>query len=129
MVARLRRPPAIVEGVPLPANHLRFRLSPDFVIALGIAIQASGETLAAEQVELELAHSRAGDLKPYEELLGDAMRGDPFRFAREDYVEEAWRIVDPVIAAGTPIHEYEPGSWGPKEADALVPGGWFVAKS
>jgi glucose-6-phosphate 1-dehydrogenase len=128
-MARLRRPPSIVEGVPLPANHLRFRLSPDFVIALGVAIQGAGEALAAEQVELELAHSRAGDLKPYEELLGDAMRGDSFRFAREDYVEEAWRIVDPVIAAGTPIHEYEPGSWGPKEADALVPGGWFVAKS
>jgi glucose-6-phosphate 1-dehydrogenase len=129
VVARLRRPPTIVEGVPLPANHLRFRLSPDFVIALGVAIQAPGETLAAEQVELELAHSRAGDLEPYEELLGDAMRGDSFRFAREDYVEEAWRIVDPVIAAGTPIHAYEPGSWGPKDAQALVPGGWFVAKS
>ncbi len=129
VVARLRRPPSIVEGVPLPTNHVRFRLSPDFVIALGTAIKAPGETLAAEAVELELAHSREGDLEPYEELLGDAMRGDAFRFQREDYVEEAWRIVDPVIAANTVVHEYEPGTWGPKEADALVPGGWFLAKS
>jgi glucose-6-phosphate 1-dehydrogenase len=111
VVARLRRPP-LIEGVRLPANHLRFRLSPDFVIALGVAIQAPGEMLAAEQVELELAHTRTGDLEPYEELLGDALRGDSFRFAREDYVEEAWRIVDPVITAGTPIHEYEPGAGG-----------------
>ena len=125
--ARLRRPPSIVEGIPLPHNHVRFRLSPDFVIALGTSIKAPGEALKAEAVELDLAHSRAGDLDPYEELLGDAMRGDSFRFAREDYVEEAWRVVDPAIKAGTPIHEYEPGTWGPKEADKLVPGGWFVA--
>ncbi len=129
IVARLRRPPSIVEGIPLPHNHLRFRLSPDFVIALGASIKAPGEALAAEAVELELAHSRSGDLSPYEELLGDAMRGDTFRFAREDYVEEAWRIVDPAIRAGTPIHEYEPGTWGPEEAQAMVPGGWFLAPS
>jgi glucose-6-phosphate 1-dehydrogenase len=127
--ARLRRPPSIVEGIPLPHNHVRFRLSPDFVIALGTSIKAPGEALAAEAVELDLAHSRAGDLDPYEELLGDAMRGDSFRFAREDYVEEAWRVVDPAIQAGTPIFPYEPGTWGPREADRLVPGGWFTAKA
>jgi glucose-6-phosphate 1-dehydrogenase len=129
VVAKLRRPPSIVEGIPLPGNHVRFRLSPDFVIALGASIKASGEALAAEAVELELVHSRSGDLDPYEELLGDALRGDSFRFAREDYVEEAWRIVDPAIRAGTPIHAYEPGTWGPEEADALIPGGWFLARS
>jgi len=128
VVARLRRPPAIVEGVALPSNHLRFRLSPDFAIALGAAVKAPGEALAAEEVELDLVHGRAGDLDPYEELLGDAMRGDSFRFAREDYVEEAWRIVDPAIRAGTPVLPYQPGAWGPKEAGAMVPGGWFVAK-
>ena len=85
--------------------------------------------MGSQEVELDVAHSRAGDLEPYEELLGDAMRGDAFRFAREDYVEEAWRIVDPCIRAGSPIHEYEPGTWGPKEADKLVPRGWFVARS
>ena len=129
IVARLRRPPSVVEGVPLPNNHVRFRVSPDFVISLGAAIKAPGEGLAAEEVELEVAHSRSGDLEPYEELLGDAMRGDAFRFAREDWVEEAWRIVDPAIRAGTPVLPYEPGTWGPREAEALVPGGWFVAKA
>jgi len=129
VLARLRRPPAIVEGVPLPKNFIRFRLSPDFVISLGASIRAGGEDLKAEEVELEVTHTQGGDLEPYEELLGDAMRGDTFRFAREDYVEEAWRIVDPAIKASTPIHSYEPKTWGPKEAEGLVPDGWFVAKS
>ncbi len=129
VVARLRTPPSLVEGIPVPPNHLRFRLSPDFVIALGANIRAPGERLVGEEVELELARTRVGDLEPYEELLGDALKGDASRFAREDYVEEAWRVVDPAIKANTPIFEYQPGSWGPKEADALVPGGWFVAKS
>jgi glucose-6-phosphate 1-dehydrogenase len=129
VVARLRTPPALVEGIPVPPNHLRFRLSPDFVIALGALIKAAGEKLVGQEVELELARTRAGDLAPYEELLGDAMKGDATRFAREDYVEEAWRIVDPAIKANTPVAVYEPGSWGPKEAEALVPGGWFVAPS
>jgi glucose-6-phosphate 1-dehydrogenase len=79
-------------------------------------------------VELELSKVDCEDREPYEELLGDALAGDTFRFAREDYVEEAWRIVDPAIGAGTPIHVYEPGTWGPKEAHALVPGGWFTAR-
>jgi glucose-6-phosphate 1-dehydrogenase len=132
VVVRLRCPPSIVEGVALPANHVRFRLSPDFAIALGALIKKGGAVpdreLSAEPVELELTHGLQGELPPYEELLGDAMRGDSFRFAREDYVEEAWRIVDPAIQAGTPIHEYAPGTWGPPEADALVPGGWYVSK-
>ncbi len=131
VVVRLRRPPAIVEVPELRANHVRFRLSPDFVIALGAAIKepegSTGRRPGAQCVELEVTRGLAGGLGPYEELLGDAMAGDSFRFAREDWVEEAWRIVDPVIKAGTPVLEYEPGSWGPKEADALVPGGWHVA--
>jgi glucose-6-phosphate 1-dehydrogenase len=129
VVARLRAPPSMVEGIPVPPNHLRFRLSPDFIIALGALIKAPGEKLVGQEVELELARTRAGDLEPYEELLGGALKGDASRFAREDYVEEAWRVVDPAIKAGTPIFEYEPGTWGPKEAEALVPGGWYVAKS
>ncbi|MGO9830153.1 MAG: glucose-6-phosphate dehydrogenase [Myxococcaceae bacterium] len=128
VVARFRTPPSLVEGIAIPPNHLRFRLSPDFVIALGALIRAPGEKLEGQEVELELEHRRTGDLAPYEELLGDAMKGDAARFARQDYVEEAWRIVDPAIGAGTPS-EYEPGTWGPKEAEALVPGGWFIAQS
>ena len=59
-------------------------------------------------------------MAPYELLLGDAMKGDTFRFARFDYVDEAWRIVDPVLRDGGPICEYDPGSWGPVETKALV---------
>jgi len=128
VVARLRRPPALLAGTPLPGNYLRMRLSPEFEIALGVAIKAPGETLAAQEVELDIETSRAGDLDPYEALLGDAMRGDAFRFAREDYVEEAWRVVDPARWAGTPVLPYEAGTWGPAAAAALAPGGWFVTK-
>jgi glucose-6-phosphate 1-dehydrogenase len=128
VVVHLRRPPEIVVGAAVPPNYLRFRLTPEFVLALGANVRAPGRAPAAVPVELLLAHDRPGDLKPYEELLGDALEGDSFRFAREDYVEEAWRIVDPAIQAATPIHEYEPGTWGPSAADGMVPGGWFVAK-
>ena len=127
VVVMLRRPPELVENMPLPRNHVRFRLSPDFAISLGASIRKPGEALVPEPVELDVVSKREGELDPYEELLGDALRGDSFRFAREDYVEEAWRIVDPVIAANTPLHEYEPGSWGPREAEAMVPGGWYLA--
>ena len=128
VVVRLRQPPSLVEGIDLPANYLRFRLSPDFVIALGAVVRTPGEKLGAQEVELELNHVQGKDLEPYEELLGDSLAGDSSRFARQDYVEEAWRIVDPAIQANTPIHVYEPGTWGPREADGMVPGGWFVAK-
>ena len=69
---------------------------------------------------------RADEMDAYERVLGDAMHGDATLFAREDYVEEAWRIVDPLVKAGTPVYEYEPGSWGPKEVDSRLspPGGW-----
>jgi glucose-6-phosphate 1-dehydrogenase len=127
IVVRLRRPPAIVERVAFPPNYFRFRLSPDFVIALGAMVRSPGEKLAGQEVELELDRVQGEDLEPYEALLGDALAGDSFRFAREDYVEEAWRIVDPAIKAGTPVYSYEPGTWGPKEADDMVPGGWLVA--
>ena len=128
VVVRLRQPPTLVEGLVLPANHFRFRLSPGFVIALGATVRSPGERLSPRAVELELNKVEGKDLEPYEELLGDALAGDSFRFAREDYVEEAWRIVDPAIKAGTPIYAYEPGSWGPAEADRVAPGGWFAAK-
>lgn len=132
VLAKMKRPPAIAATGRPPSNHFRFRLSPNFVIALGAAIKAPdtgpAKEAAAQAVELELTRGLCGELEPYDELLGDAMHGDTFRFAREDYVEEAWRIVDPAIAANTKIHEYEPGTWGPAEAQSMVPGGWFVAE-
>jgi glucose-6-phosphate 1-dehydrogenase len=71
-------------------------------------------------------HSRPDEMDAYEKLLGDAMAGDATLFAREDYVEEAWRIVDPALKAKTPVYEYEPGAWGPPEVDQHVEpiGGW-----
>jgi glucose-6-phosphate 1-dehydrogenase len=127
VVVRFHRPPSIVERGTLSPNYFRFRLSPEFVIALGVTVRSPGDELRGQEVELELNRVQGEDLEPYEELLGDALAGDSFRFARQDYVEEAWRIVDRAIQAGTPVYPYEPGTWGPKEADELVPGGWFVA--
>jgi glucose-6-phosphate 1-dehydrogenase len=128
VVVTLRRPPPIFSG-PLPptvaaipaANHIRFRLAPDLTIALGAMIKHPGDGIAGDRVELLASHQPHGDEPDaYEQLLGDALRGETFRFAREDYVEEAWRIVDPVLKAETPLFPYEPGTWGPHEAEALV---------
>ena len=85
------------------------------------------EKMIGQQVELlHTHHPDADEPDAYERVLGDAMAGDATLFARQDYVEEAWRIVDPVLKANTPVYEYEPGSWGPKEVGESVtpPGGW-----
>ncbi len=121
VVVTLRRPPPIV-GVPLVANHVRFQLDPEFQLGLGATVREPGG--AGHALELLANHDHEGaDTDPYAELLADAMRGETFRFARQDYVEEAWRIVDPVLHDGEPL-VYEPGTWGPAPAQALVPGGW-----
>jgi glucose-6-phosphate 1-dehydrogenase len=82
--------------------------------------------MAGEQVELVACHQHGDEMDPYERLLGDAARGDASLFARQDSVEAAWEVVDPVLGAATPLYEYEPGTWGPTEADALIAadGGW-----
>ena len=124
----LRRPPPIFSGALPPitpgipgANYLRFRLGPDQAIALGAMVKHPGEEFTGERVELLASHqAEADEPDAYEQLLGDALRGEAFRFAREDYVEEAWRIVDPFLKAESPLFPYEPGSWGPREAEALV---------
>jgi glucose-6-phosphate 1-dehydrogenase len=128
VLVELRRPPqAVFEDVQLShPNHLRFRISPMVETALAARTKLPGEAMVGEEVEL-LATQHAGDeMAPYERLLGDALRGDPMLFAREDAVEAAWRIVDPVLGNATPLHPYEPGTWGPPEADALIAndGGW-----
>jgi glucose-6-phosphate 1-dehydrogenase len=126
VVVRLRQPPAVFCTAPSP-NHFRFRISPDVEIAFRATVMGPGEKLAGQPVELLASHHpAAGEMGAYERVLGDAMEGDATLFAREDYVEEAWRIVDPVLKAGTPVYEYEPGTWGPSEVDKVVspPGGW-----
>jgi len=127
VVVRLRKPPPIYQALPIDSNYLRFRISPDVTIAIGANAIAPGQETVSQIVELIATQLPGADeMDAYERVLGDAMQGDRTLFAREDYVEEAWRIVDPVGNAGTPIYEYEPGTWGPKEVDSRVtpPGGW-----
>ncbi len=126
IVARFRKPPPSFGADRLQENHLRLRLNPDVTIAMGMMVMTPGEDLSAEKVEMMASRvPRAGAVDAYERVLGGAMEGDATMFAREDYVEEAWRIVDPVLKAATPIYEYEPDSWGPSEVErVLPPGGW-----
>jgi glucose-6-phosphate 1-dehydrogenase len=122
----LRRAPKIFPECTGVRNLVRFRISPDVTIAIGVTVMDPEDKMIGQQTEL-LASRRPGaeDMDAYERVLGDAMVGDSTLFAREDYVEEAWRIVDPVLKKGTPVFEYEPGNWGPKEADNVSPpGGW-----
>jgi glucose-6-phosphate 1-dehydrogenase len=124
---KLCQPPAVFAELAPPANYFRFRVTPDLMIALGALVKKPGDELDGEPVELVVREaSDPAEMGAYEELLYDAIRGNSVRFARQDYVEEAWRIVDPILDAGTPVHEYERGTWGPREADALIAGdgGW-----
>ena len=127
VVVRLRRPPTMFQSFDLESNYCRLRISPDVTIAIGANVIARGEETRSQTAEmLGTQLPRADEMDAYERVLGDAMEGDATLFAREDYVEEAWRIVDPVLKNGTPVYEYEPGTWGPKEVDSSVapPGGW-----
>jgi glucose-6-phosphate 1-dehydrogenase len=130
VLVRLRQPPTVFGASPPPPNYFRFRISPDIAIALGAMSMDPGEELVGTRTELLATHHPRGEeMNAYERLLGDAMRGDQSLFAREDYVEQAWRIVGPVLGNATPLYEYEPGTWGPKEAEALAPaGGWWNPK-
>jgi glucose-6-phosphate 1-dehydrogenase len=127
VVVRLRQPPTMFHGFDLESNYVRFRISPDVTIAIGANVIAPGQETVSQTAEMVGTQlPRADEMDAYERVLGDAMHGDATLFAREDYVEEAWRIVDPVLKAGTPVYEYEPGTWGPKEVDGNVSplGGW-----
>jgi glucose-6-phosphate 1-dehydrogenase len=127
VLVRFRRPPAVYSPTPPPPNCLRFRISPDVQIALGVMVKVPGEEMAGKETELLALHLASKDeMDAYERLLGDALKGDATQFAREDYVEEAWRIVDPVLKADTPVYEYEPKTWGPRDVDQKVApaGGW-----
>ena len=112
------------------SNHFRFRLSPQVVISAGARVKLPGEDMRGESVEL-IAHQCPHDEKsPYERLLGDAIRGDASLFTRDDIVEAAWRVVEPVIGPADSPAEYEPGTWGPRGAAAVVAGeeGWHDPK-
>ena len=122
VLVTFRRPPRAVfgQGHATGSNYLRFRLSPEIVIAMGASVKQPGEAMAGEPIELEVMRQEGDGLAPYERLLGDAMAGDATLFARQDEVEAAWEVVEPILGDVTPVNEYEPGTWGPTEADRLI---------
>jgi glucose-6-phosphate 1-dehydrogenase len=127
VTAVLRQPPTMFPEVTASENYLRFRVSPVLSIGIGALVKKPGDAMTGDAVEL-LATENSGptELLPYEELLDNAIHGDQIRFAREDYVEEAWRIVQPVLDNAISLCFYDPGTWGPAEANALTStaGGW-----
>ena len=108
------------------ANYLRFRLSPNTAVALAARVKRAGKEFVGDQRELYLSEEQPGVETPFERLLSDAMAGNGALFTREDAVEAAWTVVAPVLDKHNPVHPYKPGSWGPKQADALIAadGGW-----
>jgi glucose-6-phosphate 1-dehydrogenase len=131
-LGRFQKPPTFIKDCTLSPNHLRFRISPEMTIAVGTNVMAFDDATIddatmGEAVEIVASrHPRPEEMDAYERVLGDAMTGDLTHFARQDYVEESWRIVDPALKADTPVYEYEKGAWGPGEANqGIAPiGGW-----
>jgi glucose-6-phosphate 1-dehydrogenase len=109
------------------SNYVRFRLGPDRVaIAVGARSKKAGTEFAGSPIELYVCNQQSEQMSAYERLIGDAMKGDAALFARQDGVEASWRIVDPALDGSSPVHRYEPGTWGPAEADTIIAGtgGW-----
>ena len=126
IIGKFRKPPTLIPDSVLTENHLRLRLSPEVTIAMGMMSLAPGEGLSLQTGEMVASRSPRGDeMDAYERVLGAAMTGESTLFAREDYVEEAWRIVDPVLKKSTPIYQYASNTWGPHEVERVTPpGGW-----
>ena len=126
VIARLRKPPTTIPDSEVLTNYMRFRVSPEVTIALGMAVPSLKNDRVGVMTEMLASRTpRSGEMEAYERLLGDAMAGDSTQFARQDYVEEAWRIVDPMLKATTPVYEYDPGEWGPSQISQVTPpGGW-----
>jgi glucose-6-phosphate 1-dehydrogenase len=128
IIVRLRQLPTMYTHLSLDQNYFRFRISPDIAVAFGLNVMSPVEEKTVGHA-VEIVGSRmpyAEEMDAYERVLSDAMAGDTTLFARQDYVEEAWRIVDPVLKEDTPVYEYEPGTWGPDEVGRRVTplGGW-----
>jgi glucose-6-phosphate 1-dehydrogenase len=117
-----KRPPRETFGeiVPIASAHMRMRISPDIHIGLGLRVKTPGERMVGNDLELELQRQAADDMPPYQRLLGDASRGIGELFSRQDLVEAQWRVVEPILGNVTPAYVYEPGSWGPEEAQQLI---------
>jgi glucose-6-phosphate 1-dehydrogenase len=127
VTVRLRQPPAMFpSAVPVP-NYLRFRIMPDQTLAFGITAMDDADQSIGQRAEMVASRQPPADeMAAYERVLGDALEGDATLFARMDYVEEAWRIVDPLRTIAAPVREYEAGTWGPppRDGDVAPPGGW-----
>lgn len=124
VIVELKQPPQTVfdASEPCEPNYFRFRISPDVLISVGTRIKRPGEAMVGQAAEL-IAHQHSGEnLTPYARLLGDAIRGDGSLFTRDDCVEAAWRVIDPILENTAPLFEYEPGTWGPPEAERIVKG-------
>jgi glucose-6-phosphate 1-dehydrogenase len=123
VTVRFQRAPYDVFGLdPLPDNNtLRFRVWPETAVGIGLAGKKPGAGWEPESEELTFAQRPGSDIRPYDRLIGAALDGDRWLFARQDTVEAAWRIVDPVLGDVVPVHPYGKGTWGPKEADRLLP--------
>jgi glucose-6-phosphate 1-dehydrogenase len=124
VIVELKRPPQTVFDhiTAGGANYVRFRLSPDVFISIGARVKTAGEEMAGEGIDLMAHRYSSEQMLPYERLLGDAIRGDPSLFAREDSVESAWRVLDPILGAASNVYQYEPGTWGPSEANQIIAG-------
>ena len=130
VLARFRKTPHTSISEPgNPQNYMRFRLSPEVTVAMAVSVVGEHDPGPRNAVELIASrHPRPEEMEAYERVLTDAMNGDATLFARQDYVEEAWRIVDPVLRDATPIYPYDPQTWGPKETNSKVmpKGGWHT---
>ena len=127
IIAKFHKPPALIPDGLLVENHLRLRLSPEMTIAMRMnTLSPAAEGFSFQTGEMLASHYLSADeMDAYERVLGAAMTGDSSLFAREDYVEEAWRIVEPALKKNTPVFQYTPDTWGPEEAARVTPpGGW-----
>jgi glucose-6-phosphate 1-dehydrogenase len=122
VIVELKQPPQITfdDSQPCRSNYFRFRISPDVMIALATQVKRPGDAMIGEAAELIARQCSADGMGPYERLLGDALRGDHSLFTRDDGVEAAWRVVDPILGNVAPVFEYEPGTWGPPEAERIM---------
>jgi glucose-6-phosphate 1-dehydrogenase len=129
VLVKLKQPP--LGRLSAGNNYLRFRLGPDISISLGASVKRPGAAMVSMPAELSAVKTTHGDeVEAYERLLGDAIHGDAILFVREDAVEAAWSIVEPILGNVTHVYEYEPGQWGPTEANQLAAdvGGWHDPK-
>lgn len=127
VLVQMKEPPhTVFGGDETDQDYFRFRLSPEVLVAISARSKLPGEGWHGEDVELVARHRPVDEMAPYERLLGDAMRGDPSLFVREDTVEAAWSVVDPILSNTLPLYEYDPGTWGPSQAENIIAGdgGW-----